>query len=111
MTKKLFNKDIRLAIEEFRAETLKPGYVSTGSVQFDKNCYLHIPLGELTNDAIAGFLIAWKMRGAIVTSGIDGWERFNAQGLEGKAIVKTHLTSALIACIDIPDNRAVIVID
>ena len=57
---------------------------------------LHLPLGEIMNERIAGHVFAWRMLGKLATAPITGKERFAAQGLEGKVVVATTLVGALL---------------
>ena len=71
----------------------------------DNPAIVEFPLGELTNPGLAGFVWAWQMKNKIRTSRIEEGDRFNAQGLEGKAIVETTLTVALMVYREIPVYR------
>ena len=67
---------------------------------------LAFPLGELTNPRIAGFVWAWQKTGRLNTTGkLTKRDGFIAQGLEGKAIVKTNLVTALLVCRELPAYR------
>lgn len=66
---------------------------------------LELPLGEVMNPRISGFVWAWKKQGKIKMGRIQKRDRFNAQGLEGKAIVRTTLVTALLVCRELPPYR------
>ena len=66
---------------------------------------LEFPLGELTNPRITGFLWAWQMQGQLTTARITASDRFNANGLEGKCVVSTLLSTALLAARELPPYR------
>jgi hypothetical protein len=66
---------------------------------------LEFPLGELTNPRIAGFLWAWHLQGRLNTASIAASDRFNAHGLEGKCVVPTQLSTALLAARELPPYR------
>lgn len=66
---------------------------------------LEFPLGELTNPKIAGFVWAWGMKRVIYNERIRKGDRFNAQGLEGKAVVNTTFITALLVCQELPRYR------
>ncbi len=67
---------------------------------------LEFPLGELQNEAIRGYVWAWKMRGLIATAGLSKGDGFAAQGLEGKAVIgDLDLVSAVLAARELPLHR------
>jgi len=70
-----------------------------------RDAILEMPLGELTNEGIAGFVWAWNAKHMIKTADISENDRFNAQGLEGKVIIETSFTTALIAARELPAYR------
>ncbi len=72
---------------------------------------LEFPLGELMNEKIRGFVWAWGMNDEIRTDGITKRDRFNAQGLEGKAVVEVSLVIALITARDLPKHRVAVYTD
>jgi len=70
---------------------------------------LEFPLGELLNKNITGYVWAWKATKKISTAPIDPKDKFNAQGLEGKAIIyPVDLITALLAYRELPKHRRVI---
>ena len=66
---------------------------------------VEFPLGELTTPAIAGFVWAWNMKGIVQLSKITSSDRFDAQGLEGKAMIDTDYATALLAAHELPEYR------
>ena len=70
-----------------------------------RDAILEMPLGELTNEGIAGFVWAWNAKHMIKTADISDHDRFNAQGLEGKVIIETSFATALIAARELPAYR------
>lgn len=69
---------------------------------------LEFPLGEITNPDIAGFILAWALQAAIRTTSIAAKDQFDAQGLEGKCVINTLLSSALLAARELlPYRRAI----
>lgn len=71
---------------------------------------LEFPLGEITNPGIAGFILAWMIQAAIHTTSITAKDQFDAQGLEGKCVIDTLLSSALLAARELPPYRRAIYI-
>jgi len=72
---------------------------------------LELPLGELLNERIRGFAWAWATDGAVHTDGITTGDRFDAQGLEGKAVVEVSLVTALLVARDLPRHRVAVYAD
>jgi hypothetical protein len=72
---------------------------------------LEFPLGELTNPRIAGFLWAWHMQGRLKTARLAASDRFNANGLEGKCVVPTLLSTALLAARELPPHRRAVYVE
>ncbi len=72
---------------------------------------VEFPLGELMNPRIAGFVWAWALSGRITTAPIPRGDRFNAQGLEGKARVRTDLTVALMIYGELPRCRCQVAVE
>jgi len=72
---------------------------------------LELPLGELLNERIRGFAWAWATDGAVQTDGITTGDRFDAQGLEGKAVVEVSLVTALLVARDLPRHRVAVYAD
>ncbi len=72
---------------------------------------LEFPLGELLNERIRGFAWAWAADGALQTDGITAGDRFDAQGLEGKAVVEVSLVTALLVARDLPKHRVAVYAD
>ena len=71
----------------------------------DRLATVEFPLGEIMNPRIEGFIWAWKMKGLLAPRDIESKDRFNAQGLEGKIVINTTLTTALLVYRDLPDHR------
>jgi hypothetical protein len=69
---------------------------------------LELPLGELLDEHIGGFAWAWARNGAVRTEGITAGDRFDAQGLEGKAVVEVSLVTALLVARDLPPRRVAV---
>ena len=76
----------------------------------DRMVWVEFPLGELMNPAIAGFVWAWAMQKRLVVGSIQEGDQFNAQGLEGKARVRTTLSTALVYR-DLPPYRCQVVME
>jgi hypothetical protein len=72
---------------------------------------LELPLGVLLNERIRGFAWAWATDGAVQTDGITAGDRFDAQGLEGKAVVEVSLVTALLVARDLPPHRVAVYAD
>ena len=83
-----------------------------GSTRFcdehDTPAEIHLPLGEVMNEKIGGFMWAWKMKGLLTPVDITGKEGFNAQGLEGKVVIPNTLIGALIVWRECPAHRCTI---
>lgn len=73
-----------------------------------KPARLEFPLGELMNEQIRGFVWAWGLLGKIETAAITKTDRFAAQGIEGKAVIHTTLSGALLAAQRLPRNRVAV---
>jgi len=74
----------------------------------DAPARLEFPLGELMNEKILGFVWAWAMNGAVQTEGITAQDRFDAQGIEGKAVVEVQFVTALLVARDLPAHRVAV---
>lgn len=72
---------------------------------------LELPLGELLNQRIRGFAWAWAADGAVQTDAITTGDRFDAQGLEGKAVVEVSLVTALLVAREVPRHRVAVYAD
>jgi len=72
---------------------------------------LEFPLGELMNKKIIGSVWAWYMRDSIRIEGITRRDRFNAQGIEGKAVIEVDLCSALLVARDLPKHRVAVYVE
>ena len=83
------------------SSTFGPWYDAQGG----KTVAIEFPSGELFNEGIRGYIIAWRMIGKLQNLPIDSTDRFNAQGLEGKIRVHTSLCTALTAYRELPSNR------
>ncbi len=73
-----------------------------------KPARLEFPLGELFNERIRGSVWAWAMTGAVTTANLTKSDGFNAQGLEGKAVIETDLAGALLVARDLPKHRVAV---
>lgn len=73
--------------------------------RYHQPAWLEFPLGEITNPGIAGFVLAWGLQRAIRATSISSRDQFDAQGLEGKCVVETLLSSALLAARALPPYR------
>jgi hypothetical protein len=71
----------------------------------DRDAVIEMPTGELMNERIRGFAWAWASKGRIQDAPIEKSDRFNANGLEGKVIVRTTLTVALLVYRELPPHR------
>ncbi len=69
---------------------------------------LEFPLGELRNPKILGSVWAWALTGAVQTDGITKADRFDAQGIEGKAVIEVQLVTALLVARDLPARRVAV---
>ena len=72
-------------------DTWDPWYSANSAIP----ARIEIPMGELFNDAIQGFVWAWQKMGKLTIDAIKKGESFDAQGLEGKVVVTTFLPTAL----------------
>ncbi len=66
---------------------------------------IEIPLGELTNANIRGFVWAWSMTHKVQMEELKSSDAFNANGLEGKATIPTDLGIALLVWQELPPYR------
>jgi hypothetical protein len=48
------------------------------------------------------------MTGAVTTANLTARDGFNAQGLEGKAVIETDLAAALLVARDLPKHRVAV---
>ena len=71
------------------------------ATRYHQAARLEFPLGELMNRRIRGFIWAWQMQAGLRTARIQKGDRFNAQGLEGKCVVQTVFSTALLAASDV----------
>ena len=69
---------------------------------------LEFPLGELMNPKILGCVWAWALTGAVQTDGISKGDGFDAQGIEGKAVIETQIVTALLVARDLPARRVAV---
>jgi hypothetical protein len=115
MMKALYHKDIepyldKLANEpEFRIGNFGK-YKPDGKEWYRERVYLEFPIGELAN----GFMtrLALCGRQEPIALPIETGDKFNAQGLEGKARVERDFFGALMAMRDIlPKHRGRIVLN
>ena len=110
MKQHLTGKKLQGAINEARAKLGDPKNLNDQVMwsYYHQEAQLEFPLGELSNPNIAGFVWAWKMQARIETTEIAKDDRFNANGLEGKIIIRTTLSTALIAAGELPEHRSAI---
>lgn len=73
-----------------------------------KPARLEFPLGELMNPEIRGFVLTWGLQGKVKTAAITRRDKFAAQGIEGKAVIDTTLSGALLAAQRLPGNRVAV---
>jgi hypothetical protein len=70
---------------------------------------LVLPMGELTNQAIAGFVYSWKMNGRLRVLGADEpVTGLNAQGLEGFVEIGTTILGALLVTQELSDHHFIL---
>jgi hypothetical protein len=60
------------------------------------------------NPNILGCVWAWSLNGVIQTAGITKGDGFNAQGIEGKAVLEVQLVTALLVARDLPKHRVAV---
>jgi len=77
----------------------------------DRMAQVEFPLGELMNPNIAGFAWAWALQRRLVIGDIEESDQFNAQGLEGKACVRTTLSTALLVYRELPPYRCQVLLE
>lgn len=71
-----------------------------------------LPLGELLNERISGFVTVWRMKGLVDQPGpITSADRFNAQGLEGKVVIEGDLGDAVLVAANVPLDRVNVRVD
>lgn len=92
-------KDIKQLVTELEEASQNPEQWEQWHTKTDKLVTLHMPLGELLNPAIRGYIWVWDHQRKITTAPIDKRDRFAAQGIEGKAIIHdvSLVTALLIA--------------
>jgi hypothetical protein len=80
---------------------------------YEVKAYIEFPLGEILNPGISGYVPYWYFSGRLKVAPIKGRgeERFDAQGLEGKAVVKTDLVTAIIVWRELPKYRCNVLVD
>lgn len=68
-------------------------------------CKVTMPLGELTNPNLSGFVWAWNLKGCIHPEAITDKHRFNANGLEGCFSIDTLLSTAILIYREVSPDR------
>ncbi len=122
MDKRLTRREAGELLDRMRAAA-RPGpsglYHPRGGLRWERwqqeygqrAAIVEFPLGELMNPRIVGFAWAWALSGRVTTAPIRRGDRFNAQGLEGKARVRTDLTVALIVYGELPRCRCQVLVE
>ncbi len=59
-------------------------------------CKVTMPLGELLNPNLAGYVWAWRLKGCVHPEPITERHRFNANGLEGCFTLDQMLSTAIL---------------
>jgi len=75
----------------------------------NQKALIEFPLGEFMNTTIQGYIAGWNLYKKIQTKPITEKDKFNAQGLEGKASVPVNLFTALLVWRELPEYRRQIV--
>ena len=98
-----------------RQKEAASGLRQTWDPYYDEHCQtkatLLIPCGELMNENIRGFVLAWNMKGAINFCPVPDKVQLKAHGLEGAFTVQTSLVTALIVYGELPEYRCAIAIE
>lgn len=97
----IFNKICKLPCMQPGPELQRPPWIDTPVT-------LEFPTGELCRDALRTLALIGSGRDYELAE-LDGSERFNAQGLEGKVRVRKSLLAALLNLDLLPEYRARIV--
>jgi len=71
---------------------------------------VEFPLGELLEPKISAYVEYWRFAGLLQTAPIRGDEGFIAQGLEGKAVVRTDLVTAILVWRALPEYRCSVLV-
>lgn len=99
--KRLTEKELIAAIVEMKNTGL-----ANWQAWYDENdtkpARLEFPSGEIANPGIGGFIWAWRKRGILSPQRIEKRDRFNAQGLEGKIVIRLSFSAALLAAKELP---------
>ena len=106
--KRLTGKSLQAAITDMREHNIPSNWEDWHKTHGAQNARVEFPLGELTNPNIAGYVWAWGMQHRIKTADITTLDRFNAQGLEGKVVVETSYTTALLVASELPEHRCTV---
>ena len=106
--KRLTGKSLQAAIADMREHNTPSNWEDWHETHGAQNARVEFPLGELMNPNIAGFVWAWNMKGRIKTADITASDHFNAQGLEGKAVIETSYTTALLVASELPEHRCTV---
>jgi len=114
MTMILTHKDIDPYLDRLTREPeFQPGPLTirpTGKEWYRQQVYLEFPLGELAKDGLSCLALCGTRQPEVAP--ITDRDKFNAQGLEGKARVRMDLFGALMKLRDIlPLHRGQIVME
>ena len=89
------------SIESYRQEIAKGREIKP-----ERQAVFQCPLGEWI-DTLQGFAWAYRLKHGInpKVHSIDKFDRFNAQGLEGKISIEVDLTTAIVMASQVEINR------
>ena len=88
-----------------RAANAVPADWDAWLAQYDRPARLELAGGEIMNPNIDGFVGAWRTSGKLQIAPLTAADRLNANGLEGKVVVSTTLTTALLVEAELPEFR------
>jgi len=98
--KRLSDREIEDDLAEFRAHSMEgdtPEWRDVYDRVANRPARVEFPTGEITNPAIAGYILGAKLGGTLESGlPITAQDRFNAQGLEGKVALATNLLNACL---------------
>lgn len=103
--KKLSEAKVLALIAEMEGAAIPDKWDSWHSEHISKEAMIEFPGGEIFNEGIRGYLIAWKLQNRIISTDIEKSDRFSAHGIEGKCQVVTTLVTALLAYRELPRFR------
>src|SRR5947209_1892318 len=69
------------------------------------NCRIVLPLGELFNPRLSGYVWVWKLKHCVKPEPITEKHRFNAQGLEGCFSIDDTLSRAMLLYREVSPDR------